>query len=160
MKTINLVNITLATIVLALLLLNLPDDEIPYQPLTGLQAEDISIIRIETGQRALEFTRQQTWQLEALPGKALKQDIIDKLLGITRTHSYRQFDNTTGNLKAFGLDQSVDKIMLNNTEFKFGTTEPAQQLRYVLVNDQVHLITDLYLQFLLADENFFIASAD
>jgi len=35
-----------------------------------------------------------------------------------------------------------------------------ENLRYVLLNDKIHLINDMYLQFFLADEQFFFHKDD
>ena len=160
MKAIHIVNITLGILVTGLLLLNLLPEDSDYQPLTRLVDEEISSIRIVTDRHSLHFTKQDNWQLNAASNKPLKQDTISKLLGIARTHSYRQFENSAANIKALGFEQATSKIILNDTEILFGTTEPVQQLRYVMVNEQIHLITDLYLQFLLADESFFVAATN
>ena len=90
---------------------------------------------------------------------AIDQDKIKKLLDILNTHSFRQFENTQENRVAFKLEDSKNYYLLNNKKIVFGTLDPVNQNRYVLFDNQIHLITDYYYQFLLADIDFFKATA-
>lgn len=157
MKTVNLINVALAIIVLALLVINFIPEQNEYQPLISQAPDDLNSVQLLSRQRNLVFARENNeWILTSAPEKKLKQDVIEKLTGILRTHSYRQFENTLESRKLFQLEQPDYHIIINDIEILYGTTEPAQQLRYVLVENKIHLITDLYLQYLLAGEDFFI----
>ena len=157
MKAIQKLNIGLALIILVLLLLNLETDESEYTPLTNLDSDAITGISLANPRGILKFSKTgNLWRLDRSPDKKINQETISKLLGILRTHSYRQFENTTENRKNLGLDNPEYQITLDDVSIPFGTTDPVQQLRYILFNNRIHLITDLYLQFLLASEDFFI----
>ncbi len=159
MKAIHKINIGLGLLVLVLLTLNLQQDKSEYQPLTDYKTDSITMISVKNDQRTIRFNKKNDiWLIDSFPGKPVKQAAIHKLLGILQTHSYRQFENTDSNRTSYGIEPSDKQIVLDNTVIRFGSIEPTEQLRYVLVNNKVHLITDLYLQFLLADEKFFTAS--
>ncbi len=157
MKTAHKINLLLAIAVVSLLLFNLLPEENGYLPLTNTSQADVTSIQLVSKQRHLILSRlNNNWVLQDQPDKAIKQDVVEKLLGILQTHSYRQFENTAENRNAFSLDQPAYKIIIDDLQILYGTTEPAQQLRYVLIGDRIHLITDLYLQYLLADRQFFL----
>ena len=79
------------------------------------------------------------------------------MLDLLQTHSFRQFENTLQNRQAFGLDKRAYQISFNDLAIAFGSTDPVEQLRYVMVNNEIHLVNDQYYPFILADENIFIA---
>lgn len=156
MNAIQKLNIGLALLILVLLALNLKTEDPEYLPLTNINPDTIASISLTSPQGTLGFSKNnETWILAESPNSKIQQEIISKLLGITRTHSYRQFENTAANRESFDLENPRFKIKLNNVTILFGTTEPVQQLRYILINNHIHLITDLYLQYLLANEDFF-----
>jgi len=171
MSSINRLNLFLLIIILVLAALNFLPSETDYRPLTSIAPDTIQSITISSRQRQLAFRRQESnrnsnqdshqhsqWLSAASPGKAIDTETISKLLGILKTHSFRQFEKTEGNLAMFGLNTPQYQLTLDNLAILFGTSDPLQQHRYVLLNDKIHLISDLYLQFFLADEAFFLSN--
>lgn len=159
MKNIHKLNLILGLLVLALLVFSLQQqNRNEYEPLSVYQAADISTIKLNNKHRQLEFSKNNNlWSLSRSPDKPVQQAHIDKLLGILKTHSYRQFENNENNRKAFGLDAASGKMILNDMQILYGTTDPTTDKRYILFNNQIHLITDLYFQYLLAGEDFYSA---
>ncbi len=156
MKNIHKLNLILGLLVLALLVFSLQQKQNEYEPLSVHQAADISKIKLISKHRQLEFSKQNNlWFLSNSPEKPVQQAHIEKLLGILKTHSYRQFENDENNQKAFGLNAASGKMILNDMQILYGTTDPTTDKRYILFNNQIHLITDLYYQYLLAGEDFF-----
>ncbi len=161
MSSINRLNLFLLAIILVLAALRFLPEESEYYPLTSIPAENIHAITISSPQRELVFQRDdKQWVLNSVPGRAIEEASIEKLLGILKTHSYRQFEMTPDNLAAFGLDRPAYRLKLDELVILFGTTDPVQNLRYVALNDRIHMINDLYLQFFLADEKFFLEKGD
>lgn len=160
------INLLLATVVAALLVINLWPEDNPYQPLTSIDQGNIRQITLTGPNRQLSLTRQDSWQLanaadqstadQSAPGDKVDSQRVDELLGILRTHSYRDFPATGDNRENFGLITPQYRLKLNELIIDFGSVDPAQQLRYVQVGERVHLITDRYLEFFLVDEKFFL----
>jgi len=168
MSSINRLNLLLVIIIAVLAALNFLPTDTEYHPLTSIAPDTIQTITISSQQRQLAFKRLDShqdshqnlhqnslWQLVSSPEKAIDTVTITKLLGILKTHSYRQFENTANNLSTFELNAPLYQLKLDDLTILFGTTDPVQQHRYVMLNDKIHLINDLYLQFFLADAPFF-----
>jgi len=157
MKNIHKLNIILGLLVLALLTFNLlQQNQDTYQPISAYQASSINSIKLISKHKQLEFSKHNNrWSFSRAPDTPVEQAHIEKLLGILKTHSYRQFENNENNRKAFELDAPTGKMMLNDMQILYGTTDPTTDNRYVLIDNQIHLITDLYFQYLLAGEDFF-----
>lgn len=156
MNSIHKLNTGLGLLLVVLLLLNLQQEDSAYQPLTTDETGAISAITLKSSKRSISFLKQQdSWRLATSAEKKINPQTIKKLLGIMQTHSYRQFDNTPANRLTFKLEQPLYQILLDNRTISFGDIEPTQQLRYILLDNRIHLISDLYLQYLLADETFF-----
>ena len=156
MSSITRLNLFLLVIIIILAALKFLPKDNEYYPLTAIKAENIQSISISSQQRQLVFNRNEAqWILASMPGQELEYKTIAKLLGILKTHSYRQFENNQNNRSAFGLNTPPYQLKLDKLTIQFGTTEPVQELRYILIDDTIHLINDMYLQFFLADEKFF-----
>lgn len=168
MSSINRLNLFLLIIILVLAALNFLPQETEYRPLTSITPDTVKSITISSSQRQLAFKRQNLnrdlnrdsnqnsqWQLASSPEQAIDTATLAKLLGILKTHSYRQFEKTENNLATFGLQTPQYQLKLDNLSLLLGTTDPVQHHRYILLNDTIHLINDVYLQFFLADEAFF-----
>jgi len=157
MKNIHRLNLALGLLVMALLTFNLlQQNQDAYQPISAYQASSINNIKLISEHKQLEFSKHNNrWSFSATPHTPVEQAHIGKLLGILNTHSYRQFENNENNRKAFDLNAPTGKMILNDLQILYGTTEPTTNNRYILFDNQIHLITDLYYQYLLAGEDFF-----
>lgn len=171
-------NIVLALLAVALLAYQLWPRQDTYRPLTDLTASQINQIRqisiISPGQHIELQKKPHGWELASNLNADLNGDLagdsgpqadtavdagkVEQLLGLTATHSYRRFSPSADNLQQFGLQNDQRYIAFDDLKIVYGTTEPVDDLRYVLVNDSIHLIKDLYLKFLLADAAFFAAA--
>ena len=160
MSSIQKLNLFLVVIIFILAALKFLPEETTYNPITAIAPQDITSIAITGKQRQLVFNKdRQTWLLQSAPEKSIDQESIEKLLGILKTHSYRQFEKSEANLSAFALNTPLYQLKLDELLIHFGSTDPVQDLRYILLEDKIHLINDMYLQFFLADENFFLKQA-
>jgi len=161
MKVLNKVNLSLLVILILLIGLNFWPTNSGYHPLSNIDAKDIVTISLtQANGHSINFIKENSdWLFTHNKEVKLDQDKINKLLGILITHQYRRFENTKQNREAFDLDKPRYQIKLNNTEILFGTTEPIEHLRYILIKNDIYLITDLYLQYLQANEDSFIKSS-
>ncbi len=165
MTAIRKFNIVLIVLVVLLAASNLLLTEKNNKPVSDIATEQISTIEINAGEitfgsKIMAFNKTNNlWVLRNDDSIAIDQDKIKKLLDILNTHSFRQFENTQENRVAFKLEDSKNYYLLNNKKIVFGTLDPVDQNRYVLFDNQIHLITDYYYQFLLADIDFFKATA-
>ena len=161
MSSIQRLNLFLLIVIIILAALKFLPKDSEYYTLTSVAADNIQSITISSENRQLVFKRNgPQWLSVSSPEQAIEKETLSKLLGILKTHSYRQFEKTENNLSAFGLNTPLYQLTLDNLVIRFGITDPVENLRYVLLNDKIHLINDMYLQFFLADEQFFFHKAD
>ncbi len=109
-------------------------------PLTRLSPARIQQIRLIRAGQTIELQRHNGvwWLGEA---RADRQRVA-QLLGIATTPSLAHFPLPQGRLAAFGLQPPETILWLDQTELRFGTTEPLSGQRYLQIGDQVHLIGD------------------
>lgn len=146
----NLLNIGLLALIGLLVLLALyePGIEKPAEAPTLLQLDKGTIRQIaiqRDGQQNIELVREDDghWQMTQPIQHAADQFRIDSLLRITSIKSLSHFAAEADKLAAYQLDKPRVTLVLNNeTRIAFGSSTPLDQRRYVMVNGQVHLITD------------------
>ena len=125
------------------------------QPISTIPANQVESIEIHAGLNQIAFKKLgNLWAFVDDQKTSIDPGKINKLLELLNTHSFRQFENTPDNRVAFELENSKNYYVFNNINITFGTLDPVDQHRYILINDQIHLITDYYYQFLLADKAF------
>ena len=125
-----------------------PGKKIPpaSSKLTKLAPKDINKIVIEQPQQPNIILKRNKngWEmLEPLHIPA-NDILIDNLLSITTSNSHSRYSVSKVELDQFNLNTPDLKISFNDTTLAFGTTEPLGGSRYVLTNNEVHLITDRY----------------
>ena len=81
---------------------------------------------------------------------------IDSILNLLSTQSMHQLAVEDVDLDELGLQQALITLELNEKQFKFGSTNPLDQLRYIYFDDQIHLIQDQLFYQLSSDISFFI----
>ena len=160
MTSIQKLNSILIGLVGLLIIANLMLDSPEKNVLTSIPADDIKAIEIRSGDKLINFLKlNEQWVFSNDSSVAIDQNKIQTMLKLLNTESFRQFENNTDNFKAFELINSKKHIRFNQTKVTFGTIDPVEQHRYVLTQDNIHLINDYYYQFLLADKNFFTAES-
>lgn len=153
------VNLVLLALVLILGTLALESMDESADAISHLTPDNIHLIKIKNinNDSNLIFHKQDNrWQLSHDKKLLLNDEVINRLLGMVNTHSHRQFENTEENRKQFQLDKPGFQLTFNQQTILFGTTEPVNHHRYVLLDNRIHLIKDLYLPFLMADAAFFV----
>ena len=151
------VNLLLAGLAAVLLGLYLwPVAAPPRDTLTGLEAQAVSSIRIERDDR-LRLALQRTpdgWQLThpvAGPGQARR---VEQLLAITQAPVQARLA-ATGELAQYGLQRPQAIAQFDQTRLLFGDRDPTQRSRYVLSDDGLCVIDDVYFNLLLLPAGHF-----
>ncbi|CAB1277100.1 DUF4340 domain-containing protein [Candidatus Nitrosacidococcus tergens] len=152
MNTRILLNLGLsaAVIILALIFFYGPDkseDKVETSPLTSTNADKIDTIKIihTQSQNQIQFKKKEKgkWEIVApiqAPANIVK---VETLLDILKTPSYSHYSVENINLGELKLNLPEINLYLNNTKFGFGSTEPINHRRYVLLKDTVHLVDDI-----------------
>ena len=117
--------------------------------LTSLTLDEINTIRIPREnnldivlQKTSSEDNEITWQM--LKPYAIKahQFRINTLLSLTQTPIEDSYDSRTLTLSDYALDKPRARIVFNSTEIHFGKTNPLNNKRYLLSNDQLSLVND------------------
>lgn len=112
-------------------------------PITSLKPTDINKIEIENASGTTRLSLHATeWQLDAPVTLKANQYNVQQLLNITQTNSRAHYPADPQKLMEFGLSEPLVRIKLNQTELRFGNTDPIQQSRYLASGDTIYLIAD------------------
>jgi hypothetical protein len=165
MSTRTLLNLVLLLAVLGLALLawfrpGLKPAETPQPIVSGLapeQVERISVERLSREPLAI-LKHDRHWFLPVnnreLPAAEFQ---VSALLRLLEARSTRRYPAASLDLGSLGLDPPQARVTMNDTEFRFGTTETLNKRRYVQVGDNVYLIDDQYQHLLHADWSNFVS---
>lgn len=141
-----------------------PGVEKPKQAttLTELKAVDVTRVRIERADAenvAFEKRDGGWWMTE--PVKAPANDLrLDGVLRIAGTRSQRQYPLGEVDLPKVGLEVPEVRLFLDSAPpIAFGDVEPLSQMRYVRVNDTVHLVEDTGYYHVIGAYTTFLANA-
>lgn len=157
------INLGLFVFVLALagaaFLASEQDSAETYPPLTGLSPASINDIRIK-GQsgRLIHLERQGGEWIMTLPQRRLADtQRINGLLRIATTPSFLQVPARGRTLEDYGLAAPTAMLTLNDRRLSFGSTEPVNFRRYVLIDGLINLIDDGFFHHLVATPDAFVA---
>lgn len=114
-------------------------------PLTSLDSTQITHIRISHGDTSLELERRDvTWWVNGDIPVPADQHQVDTLLRLASLEPERSYPASDLDPAQLQLEPAMARLQLNDTELKFGATEPLGNLRYVQVGDRISLISDNY----------------
>lgn len=165
MDTRLLLNLGLATLLGALVLLAVYKPGVEQAPakqaISQSSPDSIAQMRIvRTGQPTVELSKdaQGHWQMKAplvAPGNNFRLKQVLALLTQRPEHTYpaSQLD-----LSQVGLTQPALRLQLGTQQISFGDQNPLDQLRYILIGDQVHLIKDEQFELLNGPATAFVDS--
>ena len=144
------VNLALALLTVSLLILHLwPTQATARKPLTGLAQAEISQIRVERADR-LQLALQRAekgWRMTYPREAAADERRVQQLLAIARAPVQHEFAVDAGPDR-YGLSKPGAVLQLDGLRLLFGDRDPSQDSRYVLVNDRIRVIDDLYFNLL------------
>jgi hypothetical protein len=150
MKSRTLLNLTLATVALLLVLVVFYQPGLGPEPLappiTRIVADSITSVRVTRKERTpLTFTKSATgWRLEQKQDLPASEFQLRALLGILGTRPARSYPGSALDLTSVGLDPPQATLLLNDTLIYIGNTEPLERKRYIQHEDTVYLVTDKY----------------
>ena len=117
-----------------------------YQSITPLAASDIGTIGIQ--HQTTPYARLQrnagTWVWMPDGGEVADKEWVARLAHIAELPSLRHFPAATKELAEFGLNPPRYRLTLNHQVIDFGSVDPSSGLRYVLIGDVIHLVSDGY----------------
>jgi len=120
-------------------------DQNGIKKLSNLSAESIDQITIHHNQREIILKKPaQQWRMTKPVAIAANQFRIKTLLNLLSTNSHAQYEADTLELDKYGLKQADTYIIFDNTKIDFGIINPLNNLRYVMLNNQLHLTDDHY----------------
>ncbi len=158
-----LINLALlfCVIVLAVFLGTNKEQEIvePEVTLTDIQPDSIHVIHIE--RRDLDdiiFQKQgDNWMMQSPFSLPASHARINAMLKLLQARSHDHFSAPDNDLTPYMLAVPAISITLNDTNIAFGDTNPLEdKLRYVLVEDTVHIINAGLFHQLQASATFFL----
>lgn len=146
MRSTYLTNLLL--LVVAILLIWLMTESRLDSPVTvitnKLVADNVTDIRIERqGQTTIHLQKKTLWQLTSPALARASQTRINLLLSLL-DQPVRQHIALTDKtqLAEFGLQEAEHTLILNESRFAFGNTEPLSGYRYILHDGQIYLLQD------------------
>ncbi|HFD79191.1 MAG TPA: hypothetical protein ENK05_02200 [Gammaproteobacteria bacterium] len=140
-----------------------------YQPGLDKPVETAAITRLSADQvRRIHLNRpvrpdlvlvrdaQGGWFIEHEPRLPADRHQVDSLTRLVQQKPVRSYAAGELELDRLQLDPPYASAIMNDLAIEFGGLEPLQDLRYVRVNDRVHLIPDLYLHLVEAAYTNFV----
>jgi len=134
--------------------------DVPRPITTRLTPEQAGGIAVERLSRdPLKFSKRDgRWFLVAdnreLPAADFQVQAMLRLLEATAT---RHYPAASLDLAALGLKPPQARVVMDDVDFRFGTTDALENQRYVQVADTVYLIDDQYQHLLNADWSNFVS---
>lgn len=151
-------NLLLGALALALLaVLWLPPSSTGHVPLTTLGPDAITEIRIERADRLTLALRRgpDGWASTHPVQRPALQHRVGQLLAISGAPVAQRFAADEG-LNRYGLERPKAVLQLNQQRLLFGARDPSQRQRYVLVEDEIRVIDDIYHQLLTLPVRHFV----
>jgi len=113
--------------------------------LSPLSANSITQIAIHHKERDILLHKSdQNWHLTNPVNIKANQFRIKTLLKLLSANSLAQYNAKDLELEKYGLAQPETYIIFDDFKVEFGIVNPLNQLRYVKIDDQVHLTEDIF----------------
>lgn len=159
-----LVNIIMLAAVLGLAALvyfsSLPPAEPDLQRLTGLTPETVKQLRLERDTEALSFVRgaDGRWQMQTPVVVAANPVLLQRMLAAFGLQSQQRYPLVETELKKYGLDTPPVRLEADGQALVFGRLNPLNSLRYVQLDNQVHMVAENDIAFLQQDWPSYVTS--
>ena len=147
MSKINILNLVLFIIVITLAVVIYYSEEPNTQldRLTEIDINSISSIDIQHNKnRASLIKKAQRWAFTQPISVAANDFRINSLLKLLNAPVHNQYPIDEVNLADTGLEKSATKISFDGQEITFGIDNTATGFRYILLNNFVYTIEDVY----------------
>lgn len=146
MRSRFIVNLVLFAIVagLAIFAYNSGQDDTVEQ-LSTLTTESINQIRIRHNQQHAKLVKNDSgWEITQPVSIAANQFRVGTILKLLSTPLRSSYEAEELELSKYGLDPATTEISFNDLNIHFGIAHPMNRLRYVKIENRVHLIDDQY----------------
>lgn len=121
------------------------DAPVESPPLTAVDAGQITRIDIARADHELSLERRSDgWWISGDPAVPADPIQVQALLRLLETRPMRSYPAKELDLEQLQLAPAQTTVRFDSTELRFGVTDPLDNLRYVQLDDQVHLIQDNY----------------
>ena len=144
------INLALALLAATLLILHLwPAGTTGSKRLTTLDEAGISLVRVERADRLqLALQHDETgWRLTHPRQAQAETRRVQQLLAIARAPVQQEFP-AGPELVRYGLEKPAAVLQLNQLRLLFGDRDLGQNNRYVLVDQRIRVIDDVYFNLL------------
>ena len=141
-------NVALLLLVIALSILTYKtseqkDIDNTLSALTSLAPEKTSTIKINKNDRYTVIKKQNNiWHITQPIKVKANQFRIGSILKLLTTNNYTRYAIDDLDLKQYGLLDSRLSMQVDNIDILFGTTNPVNAKRYILINNSMYLIED------------------
>lgn len=156
------INLLLLTLVIALGLFMFNTEKEESKPIeyiiSDIEASSINHIEIErlaSNNIAFEKSNNQWLLIDPINAPA-HPNRIESILNVLTTTSSNQLNADGLDLTQLGLDKPEATLILNDSRFEFGKTNPLDKTRYLRNGDFIYTINDQLFYQLTTGENFFI----
>lgn len=161
MKSSYLVNLALVLLILALVWFNQQDSaqQASVETVSDVQVDGINTITIIGGsEKQVELRKIDAYWFIQSPIKArANKTRVEHLLSLLTSPVVSSLAVTPQtDLTQFAINDDSTKLVLNQLEFTFGSTEPLNKGRYVLHHNTLYLIDDRIAPLLQASSHSFI----
>lgn len=123
-----------------------------HNKISQLNPEKIHRIEIiSADQNTIQFIKKDhNWFIKTISEEIpVDYNKIDYLFKLLNTDSLERFPASKEQLSQYHLSNPRISVKFDNFPIAFGDSEPLKHRRYLLIDNQVHLINDLYYHFLL-----------
>ena len=120
--------------------------------ITTLKASDVISIKIATNDKPTILIQKsgESWSIQKNSlNLSLDPSSIQNLLVLTEADSIHQFKVNKDELTKYGLHSPRLIATVNEINMQFGDLDPLNNLRYVLIDNTVHVIKDDFYKHLL-----------
>ncbi len=128
--------------------------------LTQANIAEITRIKIETDDKAAIILHKKVnnWDLIDISNThPTDNDKVQQILLLLHAPSLRQLPAIQTELHKYALLEPRVNVYFNDLKISFGDLEPIKSLRYVLIDDTVHLIKDEFYRHLLTHQKAFLS---
>jgi len=113
--------------------------------LTEIDPGSITNISIKHKGRTISLVKSANhWRLTEPVSIAANDFRVESVLKLLTTPGHFSYEENNLSLENFGLDNSKTIITFNNISLAFGIINPLNNLRYVKIDNKVHLIDDFF----------------
>ena len=117
----------------------------PVSLFSQLNADDITSIQIDAGQQSTTINKiAEQWEITKPVEVEADKFRLQAMLNILSTSAGTYYEIQPADYKKYSLDPPLASLTLNQQTFLFGSTSTVNQKRYVITNQRLFLIDDIF----------------